>query len=62
MTSEEIDMEVAKYEKIWIDGLNRGDVSAADKVFSLNCIIHMAGAPDPNLSSFWGPPHMAKKW
>ncbi|WP_198929158.1 ester cyclase [Marinobacter sp. X15-166B] len=43
-------MEVTKYEKIWIDGLNRGDVSVADEAFAPNCVIHMAGAPDPNLS------------
>lgn len=43
-------LEVIAYEKNWIGGLNRGDVSAADKTFASNCIIHMAGAPKPNLS------------
>ena len=43
-------LEVIKYERIWIDGLNRGDVSPADETFSPNCIIHMAGAPEPDLS------------
>ncbi|TCK18553.1 putative ester cyclase [Thiogranum longum] len=43
-------MEVTKYEKLWIDGLNRGDVSVADEAFSPNCVIHMAGAPEPDLS------------
>lgn len=43
-------LEVIKYEKNWIAGLNRGDVSPADDSFAPNCIIHMAGAPDPNLS------------
>ena len=38
------------YEQNWIDGLNRGDVSLADETFAPNCIIHMAGAPEPNLS------------
>ena len=42
--------EVIKYERNWIDGLNRGDVSPADETFAPNCIIHMAGAPDPNLT------------
>ncbi len=42
--------EVIAYEKNWIDGLNRGDVSPADETFAPDCIIHMAGAPDPNLS------------
>lgn len=44
-----MDLEVIKYEQIWIDGLNRGDVSSADEAFAPNCIIHMAGAPEPNL-------------
>ena len=43
-------LEVIKYEQNWIDGLNRGDVSPADQTFAANCIIHMAGAPEPNLS------------
>ena len=43
-------LEVIKYEQILIDGLNRGDVSPADETFVSNCIIHMAGAPEPNLS------------
>lgn len=43
-------MEVIKYEQNWIDGLNRGDVSPADETLASNCIIHMAGAPEPNLS------------
>lgn len=38
------------YEQTWIDGLNRGDVSAADGVFAPDCVIHMAGSPTPNLS------------
>ncbi|MEH6531439.1 MAG: ester cyclase [Photobacterium frigidiphilum] len=43
-------LTITKYEQIWVDGLNRGDVSGADEAFAENCIIHMAGAPDPNLS------------
>ena len=43
-------LEVIKYEENWIAGLNRGDVSPADETFAPNCIIHMAGAPEPNLS------------
>lgn len=45
-----MNLEVIKYERICIDGLNRGDVSPADETFTSNCIIHMAGAPNPNLS------------
>jgi predicted ester cyclase len=43
-------LKITKYEQAWIDGLNRGNVSGADEAFAANCIIHMAGAPDPNLS------------
>ena len=43
-------LEVIAYEKTWIDGLNRGDVSPADETFASNCIIHMAGAPESSLS------------
>jgi len=43
-------LKITKYEQIWIDGLNRGDVSGADEAFAANCIIHMAGAPEPSLS------------
>ena len=42
--------QFTKYERIWIDGLNRGDVSVADDVFEPDCVIHMAGSPEPNLS------------
>jgi predicted ester cyclase len=42
--------QFTKYERTWIDGLNRGDVSVADTVFAPNCVIHMAGSPEPNLS------------
>ena len=43
-------LSVTKYEQIWIEGLNRGDVSPADQAFAPNCVIHMAGAPEPALS------------
>ena len=43
-------MQTATYEQTWIDGLNRGDVSVADKVFAADCIIHINGSPDRNLS------------
>ena len=42
--------QFTKYERTWIDGLNRGDVSVADDVFVPDCVIHMAGSPEPNLS------------
>ena len=42
-------MQTATNEHTWIDGLNRGDLSVADKVFAADCVIHINGSPDPNL-------------
>jgi len=42
-------MKVTTYQQTWIDGLNRGDVSAADEVFAPDCIIHITGSPERNL-------------
>lgn len=42
-------MQTATYTQTWVDGLNRGDVSVADKVFAADCVIHINGSPDPNL-------------
>ncbi len=42
--------QFTKFERVWIDGLNRGDLSVADSVFAPNSVIHMAGSPEPNLS------------
>lgn len=38
---------VVEYERAWIDGLNRGDLSSADESFAADCIIHITGAPEP---------------
>ena len=43
-------LQVSHYESIWIAGVNRGDVSPADVAFAPNCVFHMEGAPEPNLS------------
>jgi steroid delta-isomerase-like uncharacterized protein len=43
-------MEITAYQRSWIEGLNRGDVSAADGTFAPSCIIHINGSPEPNLS------------
>jgi steroid delta-isomerase-like uncharacterized protein len=43
-------VQTATYEQTWIDGLNRGDVSVADKVFAADCVIHINGSPDRDLS------------
>ena len=42
-------MQTATHEATWVDGLNRGDVSIADKVFAADCVIHINGSPDRNL-------------
>ena len=36
-----------EYQRIWVDGLNRGDVSAADAVFAQDCVVHITGVPAP---------------
>ena len=42
-------LQVTAYQQTWFDGLNRGDVSAADQTFTPDCIIHITGSPEPNL-------------
>lgn len=42
--------EITEYERVWSDGLNRGDVSAADAVFAPDCVIHITGSPTPDLN------------
>ena len=36
-----------EYQRIWVDGLNRGDVSAADAAFASDCVVHITGVPAP---------------
>ena len=43
-------MDITAYERTWVEGLNRGDVSAADQAFAPDCVIHINGSPEPNLS------------
>jgi steroid delta-isomerase-like uncharacterized protein len=38
---------LVEYQRIWIEGLNRGDVSVADTVFSPDCVIHITGVASP---------------
>ena len=38
---------VMEHERIWIEGLNRGDVSAADAVFAPDCVVHITGVAEP---------------
>jgi steroid delta-isomerase-like uncharacterized protein len=38
---------VMEYERVWIEGLNRGDVSAADAAFAPDCVVHITGVAEP---------------
>ena len=38
---------VLEYQRIWIDGLNRGDLSAADAAFAPDCVVHITGVVAP---------------
>jgi steroid delta-isomerase-like uncharacterized protein len=38
---------VVEHERIWVEGLNRGDVSAADGVFATDCAVHITGVEKP---------------
>lgn len=38
---------VMEHERIWVEGLNRGDVSAADVVFAPDCVVHITGVAEP---------------
>ena len=38
---------VVEHERIWVEGLNRGDVSAADRVFATDCTVHITGVAQP---------------
>jgi len=39
--------EVIEYERVWVESLNRGDVSAADRVFAADCVVHITGVSEP---------------
>src|SRR5260221_14292909 len=45
----EVNVETATHEQAWVEGLNRRDVSVADKVFAADCVIHINGSQDRNL-------------
>jgi hypothetical protein len=38
---------VMEHERIWVEGLNRGDVSAAEAAFAPDCVVHITGVPEP---------------
>lgn len=41
---------ISEYEQKWVDGLNSGNVSVADEVFHPDCVIHINGNPQRDLS------------
>jgi steroid delta-isomerase-like uncharacterized protein len=41
---------ISEYEQKWVDGLNSGNVSVADEVFQPDCVIHINGNPERDLS------------
>ena len=38
---------LAEHQRIWFEGLNRGDVSAADAAFASDCVVHITGVASP---------------
>ena len=38
---------VVEHQRTWVEGLNRGDVSAADGVFASDCTVHITGVAQP---------------
>jgi steroid delta-isomerase-like uncharacterized protein len=38
---------VMEHERIWIEGLNRGDVAGADAAFARDCVVHITGVAEP---------------
>ena len=38
---------VVEYQRAWIEGLNHGDVSAAEVAFAPDCVVHITGVAQP---------------
>jgi len=36
-----------EYERVWVECLNKGDLSAADAGFAPDCVIHFTGVAEP---------------
>jgi steroid delta-isomerase-like uncharacterized protein len=43
-------MHDTDFERRWVEALNRGDVAVADETFTQDCVIHITGSPEPDLS------------
>ena len=39
--------DLKEYQRIWVEGVNRGDLSAADRAFAKDCVVHITGQPGP---------------
>ena len=42
-------LQIPEYERVWVEALNRGDISAADQAFAPDAVIHITGSPVPSL-------------
>ena len=49
-TQKAATFQLVPYEQQWVESLNRGDVAAADEVFTADCVIHITGGKQPDLS------------
>jgi steroid delta-isomerase-like uncharacterized protein len=45
--------DLKEYQRIWIEGLNRGDVSAADRVATKDLTVHITGQPPLKGTTQW---------
>jgi hypothetical protein len=45
--------DLKEYQRIWIEGLNRGDVSAADRVAAKDLTVHITGQPPLKGTTQW---------
>ena len=39
--------DLVEYQRVWVEGVNRGDLSTADKAFAKDCVIHITGQAKP---------------
>jgi predicted ester cyclase len=37
-------------QRVWVEGLNSGDLSSAEEAFAPDCVIHITGSPVPELN------------
>ncbi len=50
INQENTTLVISEYEQKWVDGLNSGNISVADEVFLPDCVIHINGNPQRDLS------------